>query len=276
MRSYWTRLSTVTTPHQIPRRNRCDRASHRPGRQVLRQVGPHRRDVIEKIDELDRARPASQQAALMGDSPPARSTCRIFLWSPCSTPRSSRHCRRRLHVPASVRVLREVRHPQVCAHGTSHRYISERAAVVLDEPLEDLKLITCHLGNGCSMSASTMRRCGHLDGFDAARRPYDGHALRRDRPGHCAVSHGARESHYLRGQRRYEQEVGLARHLGREQRPAQRARRLRGRQRARAARLRHVLELGEEIHRCLHCRHGRRRRIVLTAASARTARRCAA
>ena len=27
----------------IPRRNRCDRASHRPGRQVLRQVGPHRR-----------------------------------------------------------------------------------------------------------------------------------------------------------------------------------------------------------------------------------------
>ncbi len=39
------------------------------------------------------------------------------------------------------------------AHGTSHRYISERAAVVLDEPIEDLKLITCHLGNGCSMSA---------------------------------------------------------------------------------------------------------------------------
>ena len=39
------------------------------------------------------------------------------------------------------------------AHGTSHRYIAQRAAAVLDEPLEDLKLITCHLGNGCSMSA---------------------------------------------------------------------------------------------------------------------------
>ena len=39
------------------------------------------------------------------------------------------------------------------AHGTSHRYIAERAAAFLDEPLEDLKLITCHLGNGCSMSA---------------------------------------------------------------------------------------------------------------------------
>ncbi len=39
------------------------------------------------------------------------------------------------------------------AHGTSHRYISQRAAAFLDEPLEDLKLITCHLGNGCSISA---------------------------------------------------------------------------------------------------------------------------
>ena len=39
------------------------------------------------------------------------------------------------------------------AHGTSHRYISERAAIVLDEPIEDLKLITCHLGNGCSVTA---------------------------------------------------------------------------------------------------------------------------
>ena len=39
------------------------------------------------------------------------------------------------------------------AHGTSHRYISERAAAVLDEPIEDLKLIPCHLGNGCSISA---------------------------------------------------------------------------------------------------------------------------
>lgn len=39
------------------------------------------------------------------------------------------------------------------AHGTSHRYISERAAAVLKEPLDELKLITCHLGNGSSISA---------------------------------------------------------------------------------------------------------------------------
>ncbi len=39
------------------------------------------------------------------------------------------------------------------AHGTSHRYIAERAAAFLEEPIEDLKIITCHLGNGCSMTA---------------------------------------------------------------------------------------------------------------------------
>lgn len=38
-------------------------------------------------------------------------------------------------------------------HGTSHRYVAERAAELLGRKLNDLKLITCHLGNGCSMAA---------------------------------------------------------------------------------------------------------------------------
>ena len=38
-------------------------------------------------------------------------------------------------------------------HGTSHRYVADRAARMLDKPQEKLKLITCHLGNGCSMAA---------------------------------------------------------------------------------------------------------------------------
>ena len=39
------------------------------------------------------------------------------------------------------------------AHGTSHQYVSERAADLLGKPLEDLKIITCHLGNGASITA---------------------------------------------------------------------------------------------------------------------------
>ena len=38
-------------------------------------------------------------------------------------------------------------------HGTSHRYVSERAAKVLGRPIEELRLVTCHLGNGSSMAA---------------------------------------------------------------------------------------------------------------------------
>jgi acetate kinase len=38
-------------------------------------------------------------------------------------------------------------------HGTSHRYVSARAAMILGKDRGELKLVTCHLGNGCSMAA---------------------------------------------------------------------------------------------------------------------------
>jgi acetate kinase len=38
-------------------------------------------------------------------------------------------------------------------HGTSHRFVSARAAEVLGRPLEELRLVTLHLGNGCSAAA---------------------------------------------------------------------------------------------------------------------------
>lgn len=38
-------------------------------------------------------------------------------------------------------------------HGTSHKYVAERAAAMLNKPLETLRLITCHLGNGASICA---------------------------------------------------------------------------------------------------------------------------
>lgn len=38
-------------------------------------------------------------------------------------------------------------------HGTSHRYITERAVEMLGKPMEKTKIITCHLGNGASLTA---------------------------------------------------------------------------------------------------------------------------
>ena len=38
-------------------------------------------------------------------------------------------------------------------HGTSHKYVTQRAAEMLGKPIESLKLISCHLGNGSSIAA---------------------------------------------------------------------------------------------------------------------------
>ena len=57
-------------------------------------------------------------------------------------------------------------------HGTSHRYVSQECAKIMGRPLEDLKLITCHLGNGSSITAieggkvvDTSMGLTPLDGF---------------------------------------------------------------------------------------------------------------
>jgi len=38
-------------------------------------------------------------------------------------------------------------------HGTSHGYVANRAAEMMDEDINDLKIVTCHLGNGASIAA---------------------------------------------------------------------------------------------------------------------------
>ena len=44
-------------------------------------------------------------------------------------------------------------------HGTSHDYVSDRAAQLLGKKREDLKVIVCHLGNGASVSAVDHGKC---------------------------------------------------------------------------------------------------------------------
>ena len=65
-------------------------------------------------------------------------------------------------------------------HGTSHRYVSARAADMLGKPAKDLKIITCHLGNGSSLAAVKGGKCmdttmglGPLAGFPMGTRSGD-------------------------------------------------------------------------------------------------------
>lgn len=110
-------------------------------------------DVIAKIDELAELAPLHNKAALMGinacrHSMPGKPMVAVFDTSFFQSlpPKAYMY-------PIPYEYYEKYSIRKYGAHGTSHRYIADRAAAFLDEDIRDLKLITCHLGNGCSMSA---------------------------------------------------------------------------------------------------------------------------
>ncbi len=110
-------------------------------------------DVVAKIDELAELAPLHNKAALMGiaacrEQMPGKPMVAVFDTSFFQTipPKAYMY-----PLPYELYEKHAIR--KYGAHGTSHRYIAERAAAFMDEPLEELKRITCHLGNGCSISA---------------------------------------------------------------------------------------------------------------------------
>ncbi len=110
-------------------------------------------EVIARIDELAELAPLHNKAALMGidaciEHMPGKPMVAVFDTSYFQTlpPKAYMY-------PIPYEMYEKYSIRKYGAHGTSHRYVAERAAAFLEEPLEDLKLITCHLGNGCSVSA---------------------------------------------------------------------------------------------------------------------------
>ena len=110
-------------------------------------------DVIAKIDEMAELAPLHNKAAIMGirgcqhhmpDTPMVAVFDTSFYQS--LPPKAYMY-------PLPYELYEKYAIRKYGAHGTSHRYIAERAADLLEEDLRDLKLITCHLGNGCSISA---------------------------------------------------------------------------------------------------------------------------
>lgn len=110
-------------------------------------------DVIAKIDELAELAPLHNKAALMGinacrHSMPGKPMVAVFDTSFFQSlpPKAYMY-------PIPYEYYEKYSLRKYGAHGTSHRYVADRAAQFLDENLSDLKMITCHLGNGCSMTA---------------------------------------------------------------------------------------------------------------------------
>lgn len=110
-------------------------------------------DVIAKIDELSELAPLHNKAALAGitacqtlmpDTPMVAVFDTAFFQT--MPPKAYMY-------PIPYEYYEKYGIRKYGFHGTSHRYLSERAADILGEDIRDLRIITCHLGNGCSIAA---------------------------------------------------------------------------------------------------------------------------
>lgn len=111
-------------------------------------------DVIAKIDQLSELAPLHNPANLLG----VRACIKIFgdkipqvavfdtSFHQTMPPKAYMY-------PLPYEYFEKYGIRKYGAHGTSHRFVSDRLSDIEGKPKKDLKIITCHLGNGCSITA---------------------------------------------------------------------------------------------------------------------------
>jgi acetate kinase len=110
-------------------------------------------EVLERIEECSALAPLHNPAALMGinaclDLLPGKTQVAVFdtAFHQSMPPHAYMY-------PLPYEYYEEHRIRRYGFHGTSHRYLTGRAAAMLQRGVGELRLITCHLGNGCSVTA---------------------------------------------------------------------------------------------------------------------------
>ena len=150
-------LSTLTDPHidVIKSLDEVDAVGHRivSGGEYFAESILIDEDVIEKIGICSQLAPLHNPGALTAinacrDLMPDKPSVAVFDTAFFQTlpPRAYIY-------PIPYEYYTEQKIRVYGAHGTSHRYVSLRAAAMLGAEVSDLKLITCHIGNGASISA---------------------------------------------------------------------------------------------------------------------------
>ena len=110
-------------------------------------------DVLEKIEELSLLAPLHNPANADGirafkEILPDITSVAVFDTSFHTTMPEKAY---RYPLPTKYYTENKVR--KYGAHGTSHEYVAHEPAKLLGKPIEELKLITCHIGNGASITA---------------------------------------------------------------------------------------------------------------------------
>ena len=110
-------------------------------------------EVIQKVEELSLLAPLHNPANVAGirafrEILPDITSVVVFDTSFHTTMPEKAY---RYPIPTKYYTENKVR--KYGAHGTSHEYVAKEAAKILGRPIEELKLITCHIGNGASITA---------------------------------------------------------------------------------------------------------------------------
>lgn len=110
-------------------------------------------DVIKKIDELSEYAPLHDPAELVGIKAFRKVLPNAFAVAVFDTSFHVNMPKMNALYSVPYEWYEKYGARKYGAHGTSHRYVAGRAAAMLRKPLEDLKLITMHIGAGASITA---------------------------------------------------------------------------------------------------------------------------
>lgn len=130
-------------------------AGHRAvhGGEIFKESVPVNDEVVEKFSSLNDLAPLHNPAGLVGynafkDNLP---NCKhVFVFDTAfhqTMPKES------YIYPLPMKYYDEYKIRRYGFHGTSHKYVSQRCAQLMNKDIKDTKIITCHLGNGASITA---------------------------------------------------------------------------------------------------------------------------
>ena len=130
-------------------------AGHRAvhGGEIFTESVPVTEEVVEKFTSLNELAPLHNPAGLIGYNafknalPHAK---HVFVFD---TAFHSTMPKESYIYPLPMELYKEHKIRRYGFHGTSHKYVSLRCAELMDKKPEDVKIITCHLGNGASITA---------------------------------------------------------------------------------------------------------------------------
>ena len=110
-------------------------------------------EVIEKIESLIPLAPLHNPAAVLGIRACQKAMPGVPMAVTFDTAFHQTMPKEHYLFPIPYEFYEKYRIRRYGAHGTSHQYVSERAAELMGKDIKDLKIITCHLGQGASITA---------------------------------------------------------------------------------------------------------------------------